>query len=247
MCGYCTEEIALDIARNGEGRKPSYNKSLPFEICLYLQETQDLNTAVEILNDIVDDPDKLDSVIADVILCRLTQLLFGNGFNSEYQNLIKNQAVQWTIETRCSLKMRATVGRMDVPFAAQRLMKLYDPKIYLDEREWDRLISGNSIVSDCVAVLQFYIDWWLNGIGLQKNSTAVSSNGATIVDYLNERNQDECNRFELLFRVFFFSVLVISRLRDHSELIQELKIKNPYYMPDFFGMDLWVRRVVGRL
>ncbi|MFC1886820.1 hypothetical protein ACFLZM_07175 [Thermodesulfobacteriota bacterium] len=74
-----------------------------------------------------------------------------------------------------------------------------------------------------------------------------SSGTATIVDHLFERDNEEFRRFEILYRIFFFSLLVIIRNKKHPSLINDLITTNPTYMPDLLAQDLWLQRMVVKL
>ena len=242
MCGYCAEQLALDISTNGLNVDSCDVHQL--ELCLFLQESTKIDTALKIADDFFNDP--LDPVIADVILCRLLLYLFENGYGSEYQKLLQYKSVQQAIETGCSLETREAVSGLSFPFV-NHLLKLYDPATYQNKQVWDRLTNEKTLDSNYLHALQFFVDWWLKGKRLAKNPPNFSSNAGTIVDHLFERDDEECRKFELSFRLVFFSLLLVSGTQKDHPLIHDLITTNPAYMPDLFGLDLWLQRVAVKL
>lgn len=247
MCGYCTEEIALDIVEKeakGESCEPLDEKSHPVEIVLYLQETQDIKSTIEAICSFINDFENIHPIIAETILCRMLNHLFKDGFDSTYEQLIKSKAVQWVFEKRCLPELKKAVERLNVPMVNHRFLQLYDLEIYQNKKKWEQFISEEPLVSGGLGALQCYLDWWLKGVRLTKDPhIREHKDGSSAIDYLYQRNEVECQRFELLYRIFFFSTLLISRNKRQQDIIHDLIATDPHYMPDFFAMDLWLQRV----
>lgn len=63
-----------------------------------------------------------------------------------------------------------------------------------------------------------------------------------LVDHLYERKMEKVERFETLFIVVFFGLLILLKVPQHK-LVNRILSTPPNYMPDFYAMDLWLRRV----
>ncbi|RLC11621.1 MAG: hypothetical protein DRH43_03740 [Deltaproteobacteria bacterium] len=242
MCGYCMEEIAIDVvkkeAKGQQGqRSVEANLSLYFRPCL--QEAKDFLAAVEIANDVLYDLDE-DQACNEVILCRTLEIVFKQGFDSDYWKLIENKTVRQAIRKKCSHETKNAVLGSGFPFVDNCLLRLYEAETYFEKERWSELLSDrDALAVSCRQTLRYYVDWWLLGKGLSRNDRV--RNG--IVDGLNERNKDECYLFELFYRLFFFGTMLLPYKKDDRNITYQLLTNNPSYLPDFSGMDLWLQRI----
>jgi len=101
MCGYCTENIALNTVEQQYLELGDISPA-EFEIALgiHLQEMNDLKTAIDLCGNIEERNDA--NTIKEMILCRLIMHLFRNGFDAQYQNLIEMDINRLIIQEKCT-------------------------------------------------------------------------------------------------------------------------------------------------
>jgi len=63
-----------------------------------------------------------------------------------------------------------------------------------------------------------------------------------IVDALNVINEYEFNKFNLLFRIFYFSLLLLSKKSPIPVILETLIKTRPSYAPVPDALDLWLER-----
>ncbi|MGC8491926.1 MAG: hypothetical protein ACP5SH_09335 [Syntrophobacteraceae bacterium] len=266
MCGVCTERFAYEIAeKQSEGAIVEFESTIPFQ---YFQEIGDIGAGLDVAVQYAEkefqeeesaNPNELgyyifspgekgkivhtrpkltisDFVPRHIVFCRLLDVLVDHGFESKtFQRLIANPYISDIIDHECNSCFGQEVESIGTPFSD--FMSLYDQDTFRDKKKWNAFIEKDSL-EKCGNVLSFYIDWWLFGRGLKKEP--VEQNG--IVDVLNQINQTEFYKFDLIFRVFYFSLLITAQSSSKMQLHLTMVLTNPFYPPYFDALDLWLQR-----
>lgn len=235
MCGYCSDDKALDILVSdirGELKVNDLGNSL-FRY-FYLRETPAFTSSLDKLRrDLARKQLPFFSEVPHrVMLCRGLEILMEHGFDSpEYQTLLKKPLYRDAIVSLCSQDMRKAFEEASDGLDVEALGLLYDAETYFWGDRSSQLRSLATILPACRNLLKHYISWWLDGNGLQKDEYCAS----TVDDA----------RLALLFRAIYFSILVVGSCSAGKKMMQAIIEKEPATTPSADGDVVWIQRVAA--
>ncbi|MBT0664514.1 hypothetical protein KI809_09400 [Geobacter pelophilus] len=234
MCGYCAEEIALDILSNEvRGNLQMKNLSTNLHRYYFLRESPDFVSALDRLRRslALKRVPFYSEIPHKIVLCRGLEVLLKGGFDSApYQRLLKMSLYRDAISTLCSGEMREAFESATQGLTCGHLGMLYDAETYFWEGRVKKLQTLSTAIPSCLDLLRHYISWWLDGNGLQ------------MVDEYSVTNE-EYFRFALLFRAIFFSTLLVGRISAGRKIMSAIACKCPAGTPVIDGDDVWLQRI----
>jgi hypothetical protein len=251
MCGYCTEETALNILTEDiRGNLQMKDLGNSLSRYFYLRETQDFISSLDrlrrslaykmtaISSDVPPflaqkKPSFFSEVPPEVVLYRGLEILLEQGFSSPaYQQLLKKQLYRDSIAATCSNEKRAAFELATEGLNIEHLSMLYDAETYFWRERSLQLRTLSRVLPSCRNLLKDYVAWWLNGEGLQ------------ITDEGSIPDQDIA-RFHLLLRAIYFSILMVGSCSAGKKMLLAIVNKFPAATPLMQGDDLWLQRVAA--
>lgn len=224
MCGYCYEGIMLHVVETGYRGTKGYRFS-------YLQESDDIKTEIQQL----EDPNNPEPLI-DLAFCRLYDHYFAHGFDIELFNILQNKFGHAAVQ---AYFYRRQVSSREI-FKAE----FSDINLLTDEACWNQFIADKErILKNSLDLLNFYHDWWLLGIGKEKdNPVERTKETGIMVESIDNTTLAEWNRFDALYPAIFFALSYIIHHHSDSEIIQKIALTKLEDVPDMWGKDLWLQR-----
>ena len=251
MCGWCFEGMALDILEKEiRGIFPSKDirEGCGFEPDFYLREASDFPTAFENLKRsmvrrrIV----PLENLSSEIILFKAIEILVREGFQSAgYQRLMKQDLFRRIIIKGCGKELREKFIVEANEFDAEPFSILYDADTFLKEDCSRALGKIAAMLPPCNRLLGHYYSWWLKGNGLRKNDLGQLMEETGILDPLDDVTADQHERFGILLRSIYFSILVAGKYMASKKVMLKLAKTYPAGVPLFEGYDLWLQRVAA--
>jgi len=234
MCGYCTEEIALTVLK-GEVSGTLQMKELESNLhrYFYLREAPDFLPVLDRLKRSLAHKRLpfFPEIPQHVLLCRGLEILLQHGYSSPvYQRLLKQNLYRETVAALCNKEQRDDFESTTVGFNVDYLGVLYEPETFFwGERSKD-LRTLATVLPACRNMLKHYVSWWLDG------------NDLKIEDKCGVADEEQ-KRFSLLFRTFYFSILMVGSCSAGKKMLGAIVEKSPAATPLFEGDDLWLQRV----
>ena len=224
MCGYCYEGIMLHVVETG------YRGTKGYRFC-YLQESKDIKTEIQQL----EDPNNPEPLI-DLAFCRLYDHYFANGFDVELFNILQDKFGHKAVQ--------AYFTRRQASSSAFKV-ELSDINLFSNEACWNQFIANNGKNHrDSLGLLDFYYDWWLLGIGKEKDEDdpAERIEETVAIDPIDNTTLAEWNKFDSLYPVVSFALSFVINHHSDAEIIQKIALTNLEDVPDMWGKDLWLQR-----
>jgi len=249
MCGCCTESIALNVIEQEiQGIRPEkeqLQECSPY-LYFYLREATDFAVAFNHLT-LTETGEKIMSwgkLPAEIILLRALEIRAEQEFSaSTYQKLVGVPLFGSLIEKVCGKKLEYNFAQATRGMDMTPLYFLYDADTYLLDNRAFEFKQAEQIIPACHSLLKYYTTYWLKGVGLRKNDLEQRMKETGIYDPLDDIAEDQYERFNLLLRALYFSVLTIGKFEDGKNVLWELVHNNPFGVSDFSGADLWLQRV----
>lgn len=224
MCEYCYESAMLYFVASGQ-RHGIYSRFA------YLEEADDLKTEIEQL----EDPNNPEPLI-DLAFCRLYDYHFTHGFDAglfdTLQNKFGHEAVQAYLAKRQAC-------HNDLFRAELRQIELLT-----DETRWNRFMADQErIYCHALELLNSYYDWWILGIGKEKEKRKPNSidKNLLIPDELITTGA-EWDKFHALYPAFFFALSYLINYHGDSDIIRKIALTNLKDGADIWTKDLWLQR-----
>ena len=162
-----------------------------------------------------------------------------------YQGLVQQDLVRNLIITACDEKWLPDFVKATASLAVEPLAVLYDPATYLTAVGAQKLQNKTLLIPACLDMLWHYHSWWLLGDGLIKNDLDERMAKTGIYDPIEDITNDQHERFYLLLRSIYFSLLLLGRDNSCTEMLPHLVELYPHGVPWFLGDDLWLQRVAA--
>lgn len=232
MCGECMEGDAINLLEIEAGGK-EYTPENPL-ICFYLQETADLLKGVRRFASIADIGKRLASAfkddVANIILCRLLETIIKSGFGSPaYQGLLKNKMVRDAIRHGCAHKVQERIKGLGLSFITGDMLELYNASTFINRGGWIGIENREELSAAALQSLK-YIEAWLKKHRDRRSDTT-----------LPETDENEYNKFRLLFRIFYMGILFAPNVEETWKSLYCISKHGSIYA-GFDGLDLWLRR-----
>ena len=224
MCGYCYEGIMLHVVETGQ----RYTKGYRFS---YLQESEDIKTEIEQL----EDPNNPEPLI-DLAFCRLYDHYLTHGFDAGLFNILQNKFGHEAVQAY--LAKRQTCHN-DLFRAELRQIELLT-----DEIHWNRfMVDQERIYSNALELLNSYYDWWVLGIGKEKEKRKPNpiDENPLFPDELITTSA-EWDKFHALYPAFFFALSYLINHHSDSDIIRKVALTNLKDGADIWTKDLWLQR-----
>ena len=224
MCEYCYESAMLYYVASGQ-RHGIYSRFA------YLEEVDDLKTEIEQL----EDPNNPEPLI-DLAFCRLYDHYFTHGFDAGLFNTLENKFGHEAVQAYLA-KRQACHNDL---FRAE----LCQMELLTDETRWNRFMADKErIYSQALEFLNFYYDWWVLGIGKEKEKRKPQSIDENLLfpDELLTASA-EWDKFHALYPALFFAMSYLINHRSDSDIIRKIALTNLKDGADIWTKDLWLQR-----
>ncbi|MEI6208874.1 MAG: hypothetical protein WCP20_19010 [Desulfuromonadales bacterium] len=257
MCGYCTEEVALDILYDDVRGKLKTNNLGYLLRYFYLRETPDfIHSFDKIRRSLAQKKIPFFSgVPAEALLFRGLETLIKQGFESgNYKKLLKNSIYRDAITLLCSENMQKEFEALAKGYEIENLVQLYVTKTFFTAEGVQLLMTSSHILQSCRSLLKHYIAWWLDG-QMPPVDLLASVEELGVLDEINKDHQDKTPSaiygrtrkffFESLIRSLYFSIIMIGDDPHDKVILRAIAKKKPSETPHISGEDLWLRRVAA--
>lgn len=224
MCGYCYEGIMLHVVETGQ----RYTKGYRFS---YLQESDDLKTEIEQL----EDPNNPEPLI-DLAFCRLYDHYLTHSFDAGLFNTLQNKFGQEAVQAYLAKRQachndlfRAELSRIE---------------LLTDAAQWGRFMADQErIYSQALELLNSYYDWWVLGIGKEKEKRKPNpiDENPLFPDELITTSA-EWDKFHALYPALFFSLSYLINHHCDSDILRKIALTNLKDGADIWTKDLWLQR-----
>lgn len=224
MCGYCYEGIMLHVVETGQ----RYTKGYRFS---YLQESDDIKTEIQRL----EDPNNPEPLI-DLTFCRLYDHYLTHGFDAGLFNILQNKFGQEAVQAYLTKRQAC---RNDL-FKAE----LSQIELLRNEVQWNRFMADQErIYSQALELLNSYYDWWVLGIGKEKEKRKPNSIDESLLfpDELLTASA-EWDKFHALYPALFFALSYLINYRSDSGIIRKIALTDLKDGADIWTKDLWLQR-----
>ena len=236
MCGYCTEQIALDILkRDMAGALQMKELGSNVSRFFYLRESTDFLSALDRLKRSLAQKrlSFFSGIPHQVLFYRGLEILLQHGYSSPaYQRLLKQPLYRDTVATLCNNKQRDYFESATVGLNVDCLGVLYESETYFWGERSKELRTLANVLLSCRNMLKHYISWWLDGKNLKKMDEHCLT-------------KEEYSRFSLLYRAVYFSVLMVGSCSAGKKMMGAIVEKEPVTTPSIAGDDLWLQRVAA--
>lgn len=232
MCGECMEGNVINILEIEAERKEYRPENLL--ICFYLQETADLLKSVRRFASLAEIGKRLSPAfkddVANIILCRMLETSTKSGFDSPvYQGLLKNKMVRDAIGHGCAHKVQERIKGLDLPFITGDMLKLYKASTFINREGWAGIENREELSSAAFQSLKYIEAWLKKHRGRRSDTTSP------------ETDENERNKFRLLFRIFYMGILFAPNVEETWKSLYFISKHGSVYA-GFDGLDLWLRR-----
>lgn len=249
MCGWCFESFVKEVLE-----KERSNCILP-EDCdedwtawFYLREGNDFPLALERLSQSMKRKKvvPLEYLSAEIVLLRMLEILLQHGFSSPiYQRLIRRRLIRSLIVKACDKCRHSAFVNALKDLNLGPLAMLNKSDTYLSQKMARQLTQPAAVIPACRSLLNFYRTWWLQGKGLARNDLSMRMEETGILDPIEDVAEADQERFELLFRTIFFSILMVGEFAAGKNMLHILAKEDPAGVPLFTGNDLWLQRTAA--
>jgi len=254
MCGWCVERgIVLDTIKNEMlgilPEKKKFNEGNfweKLEVICYLREATGFVKAFDWFRQEIGTAKipSMDCLPTETIFLRALEIRTVKGFsNPEYQKLLHSPLFRSLIKKACGSKWETIFAQATRGLDASPLSILYNADSFLYDNRSLELLRFDQVLPACRNLLKHYYSWWLKGEGLRKNDLHVMMEETGIFDPIDDIAEDQCDRFNILIRTLYFSVLTIGKFKASKKILWALANKPPAGVPKFLGNDLWLQRV----
>jgi len=224
MCEYCYESAMLYFVATGQ-RHGIYSRFA------YLEETDDIKTEIQQL----EDPNNPEPLI-DLAFCRLYDHYFTHGFDAGLFNTLQNKFGQKAVQAYFT-KRQACHNDL---FRAE----LSQIELLTDETRWNRFMADQErIYSQALELLNSYYDWWVLGIGKEKEKRKQNSIDENLLfpDELITTSA-EWDKFQALYPTLFFALSYLINHHSESDIIRKIALTDLKDGADIWTKDLWLQR-----
>ena len=235
MCCMCLERVAVFLVEC-EVRQVRVNfRKTPD---LFLQEATDIIGAIQQLEKLSLRPNYSSYLVggfsqfADILLCRLLDLYWGENLTPEHLSFLSlSRVVRKSIFNACAPLMKDKFLGMQFSFLQKYALKLYESKTYLP-----RVDSPQAL--PCfptwlrLEVLEHFLNWWLKGKDLELLHD-------TFLPEFAAAAPKERERFSRLFRLFYLALIQTENTPKEQSLLRKIVIETPTYSTN---LDLWLKR-----
>jgi hypothetical protein len=197
----------------------------------YLEEADDLKTEIEQL----EDPNNPEPLI-DLAFCRLYDHYFAHGFDAGLFNTLRNKFGQEAVQAYLAKRLAC---HNDL-FRAE----LSQIEFLTDETRWNRFMADQErINSHALELLNSYFDWWVLGIGKDKEKRKPNSIDENLLfpDELITTSA-EWDKFQALYPALFFALSYLINHHSESDIIRKIALTNLKDGADIWTKDLWLQR-----
>jgi hypothetical protein len=168
-----------------------------------------------------------------VLLYRGLEILLQQGYSSPvYQRLLKQQLYRESVAALCNNEQRNSFVLATEGLNVEYLGVLYEPETFFWGERSKELRTLANVLPSCRNMLKHYISWWLDGKNLN------------IEDEYRVADEED-SRFSLLFRAFYFSVLMVGNYSAGKKMLGAITEKEPAGTPSIEGDDLWLQRIAA--
>lgn len=224
MCEYCYESAMLYFVASGQ-RHGIYSRFA------YLEEADDLKTEIEQL----EDPNNPEPLI-DLVFCRLYDHYFTHGFDAGLFNILQNKFGQEAIQAYLA-KRQACHNDL----FREELSRI---ELLTNAAQWGQFMADQErIHSHALELLNSYYDWWVLGIGKEKEKRKQN--------YIDEKllfpdelitTSAEWDKFHALYPALFFALSYLINHHSDSDIIRKIALTNLKDGADIWTKDLWLQR-----
>ena len=243
MCGVCVEPAAIRIvAEEAQGpihEKMNFNEIFQLDVIFYLRETTNFMETFDWLRQGIGN-EKITSVNrlpAEIIILRALEMRIEQGFNDPaYQKLLSQPLFRSLIRKVCGKKWQNDFTETTKGLELDPLSILYNADTFLKDNKLLESMKIVDVLPACRRLLKHYHSWWLKGETLGKNNC----DDRTKVSDLNS-----VDRFDLLLRAIYFSVITIGNIKASKHILWELAHNRQAGGSTFEANDLWLQRVAS--
>ena len=224
MCEYCYESAMLYFVASGQ-RHGIYSRFA------YLEEADDLRTEIEQL----EDPNNPEPLI-DLAFCRLYDHYLTHGFDAGLFNTLQNKFGQEAVQAYLAKRQACH----NDPFRAE----LSQIELLNDAAHWGRFMADQErINSQALELLNAYYDWWVLGVGKEKEKRKPNSIDENLL-FPDEliTTSTEWDKFHALYPALFFAMSYLINHRSDSDIIRKIALTNLKDGADIWTKDLWLQR-----
>lgn len=224
MCEYCYEYAMLYFVASGQ-RHDIYSRFA------YLEEADDLKTEIEQL----EDPNNPEPLI-DLAFCRLYDHYFSHGFDAGLFNILRNKFGRQAVQAYLA-KRQACHNDL---FRAE----LSQIELLTNAAQWGRFMADQErIYSQALDLLNSYYDWWVLGIGKEKEKRKPNSIDESLL-FADEliTTGAEWDKFHALYPALFFALSYLINHHSDSDIIRKIALTNLEDGADIWTKDLWLQR-----
>lgn len=236
MCGYCNEQFVFLALRDcsNHGEPPASEIIMD----VYLEGVQDISSALHKFS--------MQAVtvpcVASVILCHAIDLLAVHGFDSDvYQRLLQQPKFIAAISVACAEGAEAEPCNLDARLEAGEFAWLAETDTYLVPDCFTQH-SNASADQTCIALLNDYIAWWLEGGSVPHQNLNQLMKETGKLDPIEDIPETEKLLLKHRFPALWFALLRTSCLPAGAKILWTIITRNPSGVPDFDGLDLWLQR-----
>ncbi len=224
MCEYCYESAMLYFVASGQ-RHGIYSRFA------YLEETDDLKTEIEQL----EDPNNPEPLI-DLAFCRLYDHYLTHGFDAGLFNTLQNKFGHEAVQAYLAKRQACHNDLFRTELSQIELLS--------DETRWNRFMADQErIYSNALELLNSYYDWWVLGIGKEKEKRKPNSIDESLL-FPEEliTASTEWDKFQALYPALFFAQSYLINHRNDSDIIRKIALTNLKDGADNWTKDLWLQR-----
>ena len=254
MCGLCVERgIVLDTIKNELlGILPDKKKLnegnfwQKLEAISYLREATDFVEAFDWLRQGIGKSkvSSLEYLPVETILLRALEMRTAKGFNDPaYQKLLHKPLFRSLIKKACGRRWENNFAQATSGLDAASLSILYNADTFLQDNKSLEQLRFDQALPACRNLLRHYYSWWLKGERLRKNDLEERFKETGVFDPIEDIAEDQHDRFNILLRALYFSVLTIGKFKASKKILWAVANTPPAGIPEFLGNDLWLQRV----
>ncbi|QOJ20948.1 MAG: hypothetical protein HRU77_09740 [Gammaproteobacteria bacterium] len=224
MCEYCYESAMLYFVASGQ-RHDIYSRFA------YLEEADDLKTEIEQLVD----PNNPEPLI-DLAFCRLYDHYLMHGFDAGLFNTLQNKFGQEAVQAYLAKRQASHNDLFRAELSQIGLLR--------DETRWNQLMADHKrIHSNALELLNSYYNWWVLGIGKEKEKRKPNSIDENLLfpDELMTASA-EWDKFHALYPALFFALSYLINHHSNSDIIRKIALTNLKDGADIWTKDLWLQR-----
>ena len=224
MCEYCYESAMLYYVASGQ-RHGIYSRFA------YLEEADDLKTEIEQL----EDPNNPEPLI-DLAFCRLYDHYFTYGFDAGLFDTLQNKFGQEAVHAYLAKRQACHNDLFRAELSRIELLS--------DETQWNQFMADQErIYSQALELLNSYYDWWVLGIGKEKEKRKPQSIDENLL-FPGEliTTSAEWDKFHALYPALFFALSYLINHHSESEIIRKIALTNLKDGADIWTKDLWLQR-----